>query len=86
MSCCGGKRDALKRSFAARTAAPAAVPPPPPDGVRIRYLGATPILVRGPVSGLGYRFTRSDPVSVVDARDLAPLLRTQLFQRDEPMR
>lgn len=82
MSCCGGKRDALKRSFVARTAAPAAVPPALPDGVRIRYLGATPILVRGPVSGLGYTFTSSQPVGVVDARDLAPLLRTQLFHRE----
>jgi hypothetical protein len=49
--------------------------------VPVRYLGAAPIVVRGAVTGHAYRFAGGRPVQVVDARDLAGLLKKGVFRR-----
>ena len=52
---------------------------PTTPGVILHYTQETPVLVRGPVSGREYRFSRSDPNHAVDARDADTLIRTGLF-------
>ena len=49
--------------------------------VTLRYLESSPILVRGPATGLQYEFSGDRPVQSVDARDAAALLRTRFFSR-----
>ena len=45
----------------------------------IRYLGSSPLRVRGPVTGRQYEFAGSHPVQSIDPRDAALLLRTRFF-------
>jgi hypothetical protein len=45
----------------------------------IRYLGSSPLRVRGPVTGRQYEFSGSHPVHSIDPRDAALLLRTRFF-------
>ena len=88
MSCCGQGRMALKTSQAATATAPARTwpgvqaraIPPPRAGVPLRYLGAAPIVVRGPVTGATYSFAGSRNTQPVDARDLPGLLKKGIFR------
>jgi hypothetical protein len=71
-------------SFAdARPAPPAIVPRPaaaaPIGAVGLRYLARSPIVVRGPVSGIEYRFSAAQPVQRVARADREALLRTGHF-------
>ncbi|MBL9134901.1 MAG: hypothetical protein JNK85_03490 [Verrucomicrobiales bacterium] len=52
---------------------------PSSPGVILHYTQETPVLVRGPVSGREYRFSRTDPDHAVDIRDSDALIRTGLF-------
>ena len=75
---------ARSTSFAdPRPAPPAIVPRPPgvaPFGVvGLRYLARSPIIVRGPVSGIEYRFSAAQPVQRVARADREALLRTGHF-------
>lgn len=54
---------------------------PTGSSVAVRYTQASPILVRGPVSGRHYQFSGSNPVHAVDGRDVAALLRTGFFNQ-----
>lgn len=49
------------------------------QGVRLEYVGTGSIVVRGPVSGLGYAFA-SGQAAEVDSRDVDALRRTRLFR------
>lgn len=92
MACCGQSRSSFRlESVRVSTpptapptsAAPAQRPPlhtgPASPSVILHYTQDTPVLVRGPVSGREYRFSRSDPNHAVDARDADALVRTGLF-------
>lgn len=93
MTCCGQGRTALRASQAASQPRPpvafrvaagaghAAVAPPARPAVPVRYLGASPIVVRGAVSGRAYRFAIGSSVQPVDHRDVAGLLRKGIFRR-----
>lgn len=47
----------------------------------VRYVGATPIVVRSAASGRTYQFSAGRPVQAVDARDIAGLLKKEVFRR-----
>ena len=49
--------------------------------VALRYLETTRVLVQGPASGRHYEFSASNPVQVLDARDVSALLGTRFFRR-----
>ena len=71
-------------SFADPRPAPPAIAPRPavvaPFGaVGLRYLARSPIVVRGPVSGIEYRFSAAQPVQRVARADREALLRTGHF-------
>ena len=60
---------------------PAGVAPfaAPFGAVGLRYLARSPIVVRGPVSGIEYRFSAAQPVQRVARTDREALLRTGYF-------
>ena len=79
---------ARSTSFAdPRPAPPAMAPRPavvspvvaPYGAVGLRYLARSPIVVRGPVSGIEYRFSAAQPVQRVARADREALLRTGHF-------
>lgn len=91
MTCCGQGRATLRASQAAAQPGPpvfrvvvgasaghAAVARP---AVLVRYLGASPIVVRGAVSGNAYHFAAGCTVQPVDARDTVGLLKKGIFRR-----
>ena len=47
----------------------------------LRYVERKGVVVRGPTSGVDYRFTADNPVQSVDVRDADSLLRSGLFMR-----
>ena len=47
----------------------------------LRYVERKGVIVRGPASGIDYRFTFENPVQSVDVRDADSLLRSGLFMR-----
>ncbi len=49
----------------------------------IRYVDASPVRVRGLITGSSYEFTTLQPIQVVDARDAASLLNIRYFRRVE---
>ena len=85
MSCCGQQRDRLRASHSPALARGSGLapptPPPPSGGVALRYRERARVLVRGPVTGLTYEFSASQPTRNVDARDAEALLRTRWFVR-----
>jgi hypothetical protein len=97
MGCCGDKRTLLRNpqihapAQAANPPTPALVPPaaqsgpavsrPVPNAVALRYLESSPILVRGMATGRQYRFSGTEPLQAVDARDAEVLLRSRFFRR-----
>lgn len=73
MSCCGGKRAALRAQYQQE-------PPAPPRRAlalsspeSLRAPGGSNMLLRGPGTGLTYAFTAHEPLAV-DARDVAGFL------------
>jgi hypothetical protein len=48
--------------------------------VPVRYLGTQAVQVRGAATGRVYRASSVDPLIAIDARDVAPLIRTGLFR------
>ena len=49
--------------------------------MNIRYLGSSPIRLKGSVSGRYYQFSVACPVQPLDSRDAASLLNTRVFRR-----
>ena len=49
--------------------------------VQLRYVERSAVVVRGPASGIEYRFTAESPVQSVDVRDADSLMRSRLFMR-----
>lgn len=47
----------------------------------LRYVERQGVVVRGPASGVEYRFTAENPVQSVEVRDVDSLLRSGLFMR-----
>lgn len=47
----------------------------------LRYVERNGVTVRGPASGIEYRFTAESPVQSVDVRDADALSRSGLFMR-----
>lgn len=76
------KKDAVHPVTA--TATPDSLPGNPQtttgSSIRIRSVEASPVRVRGLVTGFSYEFTASQPVQSVDARDAASLLNTRYFK------
>jgi hypothetical protein len=81
MSCCGQNRAAWRQQVAQRVAAAPSPPPRPLSPVAVRHLGAHPISVPGPRSGLVYLFGGPGDVLEVDGRDLQFLLDSGRVQR-----
>jgi hypothetical protein len=48
--------------------------------MRVRYGGGRPVMVRGPVTGAGYRFSAAERVQLVDPRDAVAIVRNSLFR------
>ena len=71
--CCGSKRAAARDAALAVPSRPKAAvtgPPDPQGSVFVfEYIGASPIAIRGPVSGRVYRFAHAGDRIRVDARD-----------------
>jgi len=65
--CCGRNRQ-MQRST---TSSPVRAPVPPPAPTRVSFInqGAKPLTVRGPVTGVEYRFDRPGARVQVDSRD-----------------
>jgi hypothetical protein len=90
MGCCGNKRAAasatLRRQDPGATPRRGTVPRAAPFGparaadIRMRYLGAQPVRVRGAASGRTYHASPAGPSLTIDARDAAALIRTGLFR------
>ena len=68
MSCCGQSRARLSRPRPPRRVAR-----PRTTWTHFEYIGPTALTVRGPVSGLLYRFPRPTARVAVDSRDRASL-------------
>ena len=82
--CCGSKRSALRQASPRPGVMPVATGPlrPTLPPIGLRYDPATPIKLRGPVTGRLYAFSGGAPAAAeVDQRDATALLRTGLFSR-----
>ena len=77
MSCCGGKRAALReqREPAVRSQTPRQTSV---EAIPLRLKDAGSLVARGEVTGTAYTFVRGQSVAV-DRRDVAGLLRTGRF-------
>ena len=77
--CCGHQRASYRSNRSSgRSPDPSAnrrapLRQPPPWSDRYRYVGATALSVRGPISGRLYRFESPGAVLVVDRRDARSL-------------
>ena len=80
MSCCGKKREQLKRNPITLTASVENHAPSVPE-VLLRYTGPASLLVRGHQSGQTYFFSTSQPEQTVRKGDVDTLLRTGLFRK-----
>lgn len=80
MSCCGQRRLEARAPTPPRQDRPPA-PPVLDAPTPVRYLGATPVVVRGPKTGNRYTFGRHGETLTVDGRDVASLVRLGLFER-----
>ncbi|MBM9513911.1 hypothetical protein [Desulfogranum marinum] len=56
-------------------------PTPHAPAVSLRYGEQSPIIVQGAVTGRQYRFSGTDSVQSIDARDAVSLLRTNFFHQ-----
>jgi hypothetical protein len=66
--CCGQKRDAMKSGVADSAE------------VKLYYVGAPGVQMRGNATGRLYLFSRSFPLQLVERRDAVPMLQTQMFR------
>jgi len=75
-------------AFPPTASRPAAAPAPAPEprpaatlfgAVSLRYLARSAVVVRGPVTGMQYRFSGAEPVQRVARADRDALLRTGHF-------
>lgn len=86
MACCNGRRSAAARNGVLRAATIAQLRPAGsvPDGgtVLLLYTGPNGVAFRGPVSGAVYRPGRKGRSILVDQRDVATFLRSDLFEVD----
>lgn len=48
--------------------------------MKVRYSGGRPVLVKGPATGVEYRFSGSDRLQLVDPRDAIGIARNALFR------
>jgi hypothetical protein len=84
MGCCGQQRT-LMRSAPSTPAdverSTLATPLGDAAHVSLRFIGGASVLVTGPATRKPYAFSPMRPAQKIDARDLAPLLRTRLFVR-----
>lgn len=86
MGCCGDRRAALAGDGGRSQLRSRAWARPAPSAARrpsLRYVGPVPMVLRGPVSGTVYRFTRDGSPVVVAQSDEAALLRTDWFERQD---
>jgi hypothetical protein len=77
MSCCGKKRAILVVQSSPKPETIVSRPKPTAStgsGSVMEYVGTTSLIVRGPASGVMYRFPRPGTRMVVDGRDAAFLL------------
>lgn len=85
MSCCGKNRKLLAAQTARPTAPLTNSAAPRPDApvrvVALRYVGATGLAVRGPVTGSLYRFVGRGAKVLVDERDAALFSGIRTLQR-----
>ena len=84
MGCCGQHRTLMRNAEPTAADVNRSMPAPPAaDGhdVSLRYIGGASVLVTGPATRRPYAFSPMRPAQKIDARDLAPLLRTRLFVR-----
>jgi len=94
MGCCGQKRDSLRAQPTTNAYVTTRPSPPVPARLEpghrpiaapqtawrlLRYLGRSPVTVRGSASGRIYSFGPRTPVQTVDERDVAALLATGAF-------
>ncbi len=79
MPCCGQNRprEHFRYQPVTRPAPPAARAPGPET--RLRFVGRSAILVRGPMTGRSYAFTKPSAEQPVSRADVDALLRTGLF-------
>lgn len=86
MSCCSQRRQALTATTQLRVAVATSGTALPNttvsavDAQRLRYLGTAPLNVRGPFSARLYEIEGPLRLIEADARDVAALLRTALFE------
>lgn len=79
MGCCDQHRQAAARPVSTRTDA-ALVPAARAASARVRYLGRTPVSVRGAATARLYQFDSKNTTQVVDSRDVVSIVRTGLFR------
>jgi len=48
--------------------------------MRVRYRGGRSVLIKGPVTGIEYRFSGLERLRLVDPRDAVIIVRNPLFQ------
>lgn len=80
MSCCGKKREEIRKR---RTTSVIPNPAPAPATVArtpVSFMGTGAYLVAGASSRQVYSFSSKEPEQLVDAKDVSTLLRTGLFQ------
>jgi hypothetical protein len=78
MSCCGKKREQIRRNIISVTTSVENHKPAEP-AVLLRYTGSTSLLVRGHRSGQTYFFSASQPEQAVQKCDVDTLRPTGLF-------
>ena len=83
MGCCGQQRTLMRNTASTPANVDRSTLSPPADAahVSLRYIGGASVLVTGPATRRPYAFSPMRPAQNIDARDLAPLLRTRLFVR-----
>lgn len=88
MACCGQKRMAVAGDrygatarLAGRGASGVASGPGQADDVVLRYRGAGTFSIRSPITGRAYGCASTGTDVMIDARDVAMLVRTGLFAR-----
>ncbi len=80
MSCCGRHR-AITAALPGPGLAPRIVQPRRDDDVAFEYVGRTGLTVRGPASGIVYRFPRTGSRAFVRAKDSVAIAALPQLQR-----
>jgi hypothetical protein len=80
MSCCGKKREAMRRGRTARVVIAPPATLPEPSSTPIVFGGTGSYLITGQHSRQVYHFSQDRREQSVDPKDVAALVRTGLFQ------